>query len=375
MAAYYATQLDFQKECENYQLLAQLQPLDPAPYINLGICRKEIYDYAAAASFTAKALQLVPQSDVKINLASHLLAKGDAEKALQVAQSFGREFPDNLWAQTVLGRTYLALGRLDDARETFTAMLRLGPDAEIAAELSRKQLEAAIRAAERNRNRTAATKARVALAEILIAKGSPPQASREWLLRVDLPPYAPSLRLLVARTYAWTGQVQAANRSIRGIDSLIAQHDVPALQALRYLLMAEIALAQRRYPEAVTAAQHAVEYQNSVFAVETLARSYAAAGQREEAIAQYRTMLSRATELLDDTRVEAFDEPAYHRAIEAHYRLGVLYQESGRWSEARTELQIFLGYWKDADPELGTYRDAQRLLRTLPSGGVPTPAT
>ena len=308
---------------------------------------------------------------------------------MQVAQSFSREFADNLWAQTVLGRIYLALGRIDDARETFKAMVRLGPDAAIAAELSladlalatgqydeaQKQLEAAIQVAERTRNRTAATKARIALAEILIQKGSPPQASRELLSRVDPPPHAPSLTLLLARIYAWTGQVQAADQGIREIDSLIDQHDVPALQALRSLLIAEIALAQRKYPEAVTAAQHAVEYQNSVFAVETLARCYAAAGKREEAIAQYRTLLTRSNELLDDTRIASFDEPAYHRAIEAHYRLGVLYQELGRWSDARTELQTFLGYWKHADAELRTYQDAQRLLRTLPSSGAPTPAT
>ena len=389
MAAYYATLLDFQKECENYQLLAQLQPLDPAPFVNLGICKAQTYDYAAAVSYTEKALELVPKSDVRINLASHLLAKGDAEKALQVAQSFSREFADNLWAQTVLGRIYLALGRVDNARETFKAMVRLGTDAEIAAEPSladlalaggqyeeaQKQLEAALQLAERTKNRTAATKTRIALAEILIQKGLPPQASREVLSRVDLPPHVPSLTVLLARTYAWTGQVRAADQGMRVIDSLIGEHDVPALQALRSLLSAETALAQRKYPEAVAAAQRAVEYQNSVFAIETLARSYAAAGKREEAIAQYRTLLTRANELLDDTRIQSFDEPAYRRAVDTHYRLGVLYQELGRWSEARTELQTFLGYWKHADPELKTYQDAQRLLRTLPSSGVPTPAT
>src|SRR5262249_7984098 len=148
---------------------------------------------------------------------------------------------------------------------------------------------------------------RITLAEILIQKASPPQASREVLSRVELPPHAPSLAVLLARTHAWTGDVRPAQQGIREIDSLIAEHDVPPLQALRSLLVAEIALAQRKYPEAVAAAQRAVEYQNSVFAVETLARSYAAAGKREEAIAEYRTLLTRANELLDDTRVESFN--------------------------------------------------------------------
>jgi tetratricopeptide (TPR) repeat protein len=389
MAAYYATLLDFQKECDNYQLLAQLQPLDPAPYVNLGVCKKESYDYAAAVSFTQKALQLVPRSDVRINLASHLLSKGDTERALQVAQPFSREFANNLWAQTVLGRIYLALGRFEEARETFKGMVPTGPDAEIEAELSladaalatgrygeaAQELKAAIQAAERNHNRTAAAKARIALAEILIQRGSPPQASRQLLAQVDLPPHAPGLALLLARTYAWTGQLEPANKSIRDIDALINQHDVPALQALRYLMSAETALVQRKFADAVDAAQKAVAYRNSIFAVETLARCYAAAGKHQQAVAQYQILLARANELLDDTRVESFDEPAYRRAVDAHYRLGVLYKELGRWGDSRRELQTFLNYWAHADAELGIYQDAQRLLRSLPTSGVPTPAT
>jgi serine/threonine protein kinase/tetratricopeptide (TPR) repeat protein len=388
MAAYYATELDFQKECENYQLLAQLQPLDPAPYVNLGVCKKESYDYAAAVSFTEQAVQLVPQSDVRINLAADLLSEGDTEKALQVAQPLSREFANNLFAETVLGRIYVALGRFEDARRTFEGMLHNGPDAEIEAELSladldlatgqyvdaEKKLKTAIQSAERNHNRVSAAKARITLAEILLQKGSPSQASQQ-LAQVDLPPHIPSLALLLARTYAWTDHLQAANKSLREIDVLINQRDVPALQALRYLTSAEIALAQRRFADAVQAAQGAVNYQKSVFAIETLARSYAAAGMHKQAAEEYEVLLTRANELMDDTRIESFDEPAFRRAVDAHYRLGVLYQKLGRWGDSRTELQKFLSYWSHADAELEIYKDAQRLVRSLPASGVPTPAT
>ena len=388
MAAYYGTLLDFQKECENYQLLAQLQPLDPAPYVNLGVCKKDSYDYAAAVSFTEKALQLVPQSDVRINLASQLLSKGETERALQVAQPLSREFANNLFAQTVLGRIYIALGRFEDAGQTFKAMVQTGPDAEIEAELSladlalatgqygkaEKELKAAIQAAEGNHNRISEAKARIALAEMLLQKGSPSQAGQQ-LAQVDLSPHSPALALLLARTYAWTGNLQAANRSLRDIDVLISQRDVPALQALRYLTRAEIALAQRRFADAAEAGQRAVVYQKSVVAIETLARCYAAAGMHEQAAEEYKILLTRANELMDDTRVEGFDEPAFRRAVDAHYRLGILYQKLGRWGDSRTELQKFLSYWSHADADLGIYKDAQRLLRSLPASGVPTPAT
>ena len=60
--------------------------MDPAPYINIGVCKRDQLDYAAAVPFTEKALEFVPNSDVRINLASQLLAKGDTEGALKVAE-------------------------------------------------------------------------------------------------------------------------------------------------------------------------------------------------------------------------------------------------------------------------------------------------
>src|SRR5260370_8270420 len=102
MAAYNASLHDFQKQCENYQLLSQLQPMDPAPYINLGVCKRDQLEYAAAVPFTEKALEFVPQSGVRINLASQLLAAGHTERALKDAQPFTRAFPPNLSPQPPL---------------------------------------------------------------------------------------------------------------------------------------------------------------------------------------------------------------------------------------------------------------------------------
>ncbi len=387
MAAYYATLLDFQKECENYQLLAELQPSDPAPFVNLGVCNAESSDYAAAVSFTEKAVKLVPQSDIRINLASQLLSEGDTEKAFQVAQPFARDFPNNLYAQVVLGRIYLALGRFELARQTFAGMVSTGPDGEIEAELSLadldlatglygeadKELGKAIQAAVRNHNRIATAKAQIAIAELQIQKGLYLQANQQ-LGQVNLPPQTPALMLLLARTYAWTGSLEPAKRSLRDTDTQINQHDTPALQALHNLLVAEIALAQKRFPDAVQAAESAVTYQKSVFASETLARCYAMAGMHEKAAQQYQVVITRGNELMDDARAESFDEPAFHRAVNAHYSLGILYQKLGRWDDARTELQKFLGFWAHADADSAIYQDAQRLLRTLPAATVPTPA-
>jgi len=387
LAAYNASRLDFQKQCENYQLLTQLQPNNPAGYINLGVCKRDQLDYAAAVPFTKKALEFVPKSGVRINLASQLLMKGDTEEALKVAEPFRREFPNDLFAQTALGSIYVAIGRFSDARQTFQSMAQAGPGAEIESKLfladldlatgqhaaAEKDLSDAIQAAVRDHDRVSAARARVALAEIWLQRASSSHAIQQ-LAQIDLPPRTPSLDLLRARTYAWAGDLQPADKSLRDLDTLIQQHDAPALQSLRSLTMAETALAQQRFGDAVEAAQKAVASQKSVYAIETLARCYTASGMYGQAAEQYEILLSRATEFFDSTRVEPFDEPAFHRAVEAHYRLAVLYQKLGRSSDARIELQKFLGYWSHADANVPIYQDAQRLLRTLPAGSVPTAA-
>ena len=388
MGAYYGTQLDFVKACENYQLLAQLVPEDPAPYVNTGVCKNDLYDYNAAISYTEKALKFVPQSGVRINLASQLAAQGNSERALDVALPFSREFPNDPFAQTVLGRIYLTLGRTEDARQTFTALARTGGDAEITGRLfladmalsagqyqeAESEFNAAAAVAATSHNRVAAVKARIALAEMRLQNNRTLQSDRASLSKIELPTNAPALNLLLGRVYAWMGDTESARKQLQALDARINQSDVPAVESLRHLLAAEIALAQRSFASAVDMAQKAVTYQNSVFAVETLARCYAAAGLYEQAVQEYELLLTRSSELLDDTHFETFDEPAFRRAVEAHYRLAELYQKLGRTEQARAHLQTLLKYWSHADPKFVMYEDAQRLLRSLSVGTVPTPA-
>jgi tetratricopeptide (TPR) repeat protein len=241
-------------------------------------------------------------------------------------------------------------------------------------EESEKELKAAAIAADASHNRVAAVKARVALAEMRLQNNQHSQSNRVVLSGIELPPNAPALNLLLGRAYAWTGDMDSARKQLQTLDASINQNDVPAVESLRHLLAAEIALAQRNFANAVEMAQKAANYQNTVFAVETLARCYAAAGMYEQAVQEYELLVTRSSELLDDTSNETFDQPAFRRAVEAHYRLAELYQKLGRTEQARTHLQTLMKYWAHADSKFLMYQDAQRLLRSLSAGTVPTPA-
>ncbi len=383
LADYNITILDFQKGCEYYQVLAQLQPLDPAPYINLGYCYKETFDYAAAISYTQKALQFVPQSRVRINLASQLFLKGDTQKAWQAAQTFNHEYGNDLFAQNVVGHINLALGKFDIARQSFNRMLTEGGDSEVEGHLSladlaratghyreaKSELRAVIAGSVTYANQTSVLKAKLSLSELLLEEDSSGGLSRELLTKIK-PPDSPTMGLLLGIAYARSGQMEAANTSLTALNDLIQKRDVPVVQALRYLLTAEIALAERRPADAVIAAQKAIAYQNSAFSVEILGRCYAAAGDNAKAAQQYETLLTRGNE-----RIEGFDEPAFSHVTETHYHLGVLYQKLGQTENSRSHLKAFMGYWATPDTDLKMYMDAQRLLRALPATGTPTAAT
>ena len=381
---YYSTIRDFQKGCAYYQILIRLQPVDPAPYINLGRCYQDTFDYPQAISYTRKALQLVPQSRVRINLASQLFLQGDTQQALQVAEGFSQEYATEGWAQHWIGQIYLALGRLQDARKTFQAMADTGGDAEIEGHLSladmdlatgayrdaQPELKAAVLAADKYQNSYLGARTRLALADSMLLAHVPAQRVRQVLSEARLTNKSPDLILLFGIAHAAAGDLPAAHEQARAIEAMLKDRDVPATRAAQFLLTAEIALAQRGFPESVEAAQKAVAYQNSSFAIETLARCYAAAGDFQQAAQQYETVLTRANERSS----AAFDNPAFRRVVLDHYQLGVLYQKLGRLSDSRSHLEKFLGYWSQADADLDLYKDAQRRLRVLPPGGTPTAA-
>ncbi len=390
---YYGTIMDYEKECGNYQVLAETQPADPSPLINLGICDQQTFDYAAAIAATRKALVMVPKTRVRINFASQLFLDGKTDQALQLAETLGKEYPADVRAQSVQGTIYMALDRLADARKIFSGMVAAGDNAETQGHLlladldlgtarlsdAEAELKAASFAGEKSGDRASAAAAQIRLAETL-APRSPVQA-RQLLAQTKLPEWSPILTLLRGRAYVWAHDMEQADRSVRSIDRLIQQNDVPPLRAVRSLLLAEINLSQKKFAAAVGAAKEAVAYQNSPLAVETLARCLDAYEKNEDAAKQYELLLVRRNERIGDNRSDNLDAPGFHAVVEAYYRLGVIYQKLGRTADARAQLQKFLSYASTPDPNLEIIEDAQRRLRALPEpstkelvNGTPTAA-
>lgn len=87
-----------------------------------------------------------------------------------------------------------------------------------------------------------------------------------------------------------------------------------------------------------------------------LARAYHKAGRLADAVKAYETALGR----YDFLRADWPDWSA-----EAHYNLGICYEESGWNDRAIEQYEIFLNLWKDADTDLPQIGDARERLTSL----------
>jgi tetratricopeptide (TPR) repeat protein len=174
--------------------------------------------------------------------------------------------------------------------------------------------------------------------------------------------------------YAGRHQIKETQGTIKLMESILEKRNSATTHSELFLLQAEAAMAHGKAMDAVDAARKAIEYENSPLAVETLARAYDGAGQYQEAAAEYEAVLKRANQ-----RCESDDSPAFHKVVEAHYHLGVVYQKMGKLDGSKQELEKFLSYWTDPDPDLEFYKDALGRIRALraragASSGMPTPA-
>lgn len=109
----------------------QQNPNDGNARYLLGVVYNETGDPLSAEKEIRRAAELgVPAAKTAPQLARALLAQNQPEKALDALSSAGNLNDAN--AEIVRGNIYLALGKSDQAKESFQAALKLAPDAPLA---------------------------------------------------------------------------------------------------------------------------------------------------------------------------------------------------------------------------------------------------
>jgi tetratricopeptide (TPR) repeat protein len=176
---------------------------------------------------------------------------------------------------------------------------------------------------------------------------------------------------------ARAGDVETAAAILAALEAEVAEPRPPRPEARVQQLRAEISLARGDYREAREHASLAVKSFQTSWTWTTLARAQQAAGQIDDAIATWSTILTRPGERTID-----WDAPAYAQFVLARYEYARLLEQAGRLDEARAAYDEFLRVWEGADPDLPPLRYARtrraRLAghgaQSTPAGRVPKPA-
>ncbi len=157
---------------------------------------------------------------------------------------------------------------------------------------------------------------------------------------------------------AMTGRAREARAGLTRIERA-ADRDIRAARDPELALASgAVALAEKRFPEAVAALQHASRshmlsnHACRVCVLPLLGRAYEAAGRPDSAVAAYERFLSTG----DNVRI--LPDGVWRATV--LFRLGDLYARRGERTKATARFTQFMILWKDADAELKPKVDEAR---------------
>ncbi len=362
---------DYEGAISHYRVLAMLSPEDPAVHLNLGECYVNQFRFDAAIAEAKKAADLEPSPGPRENLAIDYFLSGDSQQAFDIAQQVLKENPDDMEALSVIGSYYLGIGDQAHATRSWHQLLALGGDAASQARAAMadaaqtrddlaeaiNQLEYGVIADAQTGNTYQLSRKQILLAELHRASGDR-QAFLRSLKKLQ-EPTAPDLIFLLGRLYARSGRRVEAQRELHRLDQL--RDKSPRVISFSDMLRSEMAAADGHVMAATEWARQGVNHLNSTLAIETLARAYELAGNREEAAHQYEILVARANE----RQFNSIDSPALHAVAAARYRLGVLYESLGRDDLAQQQFSSFLKYAGEKQPTGPLFEDARKRLGQL----------
>lgn len=222
---------------ELLQRAAELEPSNPHALGQLAISQIAVGQDEQAMATLSSMLDLGADAGaIGYALAFSHLRQSEFAAALQVAQNLRQRLPDNAIAPNVEGVAYVALGRLDEARDAFETALRTEPGF-LAARINLAALKAQagdldgaetnyLQVLERNETHTLAL---MGLAALEHRRGNA-SASRSWFEKVAGNANAIAPAIALAENVALTDLPEA----IRLIELLAASHpnDAKLLVAL-----------------------------------------------------------------------------------------------------------------------------------------------
>jgi eukaryotic-like serine/threonine-protein kinase len=347
-------------------------------------------------------IQNYPHDDVPYtNLGNNLQILGQWEKAAAEARENLRLEPNDVIAFSNLGECYLALNRLDEAKETFrqaqtrklddpflrlfmyylaflqedvagmqeqVASLSGKPGAEdvlLSAESdseahggrlrkAREFSEKAVESAKRNDAKETAAIWQVNAALREAEFGNSAEARKLAAAAVALAP-GRDVQLLSAMVSSRVGD---ASQAAKVVDKLSEEFPVSTILQYYWLptIRAEIELSRGNLARAIKILQATSPYEMgttqlniaTMYPVYVRGQGYLAAHQGKEAAAEFQKIIDHRGVVLN-----------FPLGALAHLGLGRAYAQSGDTAKARSAYQDFFALWKDADPDIPILKEAK----------------
>ncbi len=366
-AAYYSFVTgEMDKADQTYKQWSQEYPGDTAPHNNLALNYESLGQFEGAAEESRAAIAISPESVWGYgNLVSAYLALDRIDEAKSVYRQTTDRHVDN---QTLHGMAYaLAFLQGDEAAlkqmveesagkpATEYTLLALQADTDAyygRLKRSRETSQRAVAAAKRDGapENAVSSLAFAAAREGLL--GNTAEARKMADEAMTLSP-GRDARIAVAMTLAQLGDIAQAQRIADQLnaefplDTIIQKYWLPTIRAT-------IALGRGNAPQAITLLEVTAPYEfgiqnfSSMLPIYVRGLAYLKAGQGNEAAAEFKKMLGH--------RGLAFNAPV---GALAQLHLARAQAMNGDKSAARRSYQDFLALWKQADPDLLPFKQAQ----------------
>jgi eukaryotic-like serine/threonine-protein kinase len=187
----------------------------------------------------------------------------------------------------------------------------------------------------------------------------------------DIPVSLLDYKFIAALVHLKQNYIDSAKVIFSEMKSTFPDFGNNGVHSKRYnILNAEILLAEKKNNEAIKDLKNAVPPDNPKFSYyfavsyntpfqkDVLARAYSLAGQTDNAIAEYKKLIT----------FNPLEKDRYLIHPKYYYQLALLYEKKGIKEEAIKYYNRFLEFWKDADPGLSEIIDAKKQLKKLSAG-------
>jgi len=348
---------NYDKAIENYSKLIELYPADRAAYTNLSFAYLNTRNFAKAMEVGRQAVSIEPSSVIKrMNYAMYAMYAGDFPTAMQESRTVLEQNPSFGYALLTLGRAAEASGDLAAAREAFnrlSASEGLGASlgslatADLEMYLGRPKraleiLEPAVAAAKSAGNAFDEAAKRIALAEAEVALGEPSKAIEEAHRAVKISQHE-SVLFPAARVLLACDRPKDAEAIATQLENLLQSQST----AEAALIRGEIALREKRLPEAIRFLRQGRQQYDFWFARYLMGRAYFEAAHYPEALDELQACVDRKGEIADVFLVDGATLRYFPPAL---YWLARTKEALGERDGARDLYRQYVELRRGADP-------------------------